>query len=100
MRVPVGGAQDRVETHLIAHPEDDQIEARRLLTEQFATFNAGKAQYFLASDREHLLAMIEAGFGDFDDFNRVARNLLASRLHDELSITSRSLGTRRSRVSP
>ena len=25
--------------------------------------------------------MIEAAFGDFDDFNRAARNLLASRLH-------------------
>ena len=26
--------------------------------------------------------------GDFDNFNRVARNLLASRLHDELSARS------------
>ena len=63
----------------------DQAEARRLLTEQFATFDAGKAQCFLAKDREHLLAVIEASFGDFYDFNRVARNLLASCLHDELS---------------
>ena len=80
MRVPVGGDQERVEIHLIAHPDDDQTKARRLLTEQFATFNAGKAQCFLASDREHLLAVIEAGFGDFDDFNRVARNLFARRV--------------------
>ena len=79
VRVPVGGDQERVEIHLIAHPDDDQTEARRLLTEQFATFDAGKAQCFLASDREHLLAVIEAGFGDFDDFNRVARNLLTER---------------------
>ena len=43
----------------------------------------------LASDREHLLAVIEAGFGDFDDFNRVARNLFASRLSNELSDSSR-----------
>ena len=56
------------------------MEARRLLTEQFATFHAGMARCFLASDREHLLAVIEAGFGDFDDFNRIARKLLASRL--------------------
>ena len=83
--VPVGGDLERVEVHLIAHPDDDQTEARRLLTEQFATFNAGKAHCFLASDREHLLAVIEAGFGDFDDFNRVARNLLASRLHENIS---------------
>ena len=39
----------------------------------------------LASDREHLLAVIEAGFGDFYDFNRVARKLFASRLRDEAS---------------
>ena len=79
--VQVGGDQERVEIYLIAHPDDDQTEARRLLTEQFSTFNAGKAQCFLASDREHLLAVIEAGFGDFDEFNRVARSLLANRVH-------------------
>jgi len=73
----------------------DQAEARRLLTEQFATFDAGKAQCFLAKDREHLLAVIEASFGDFYDFNRIARSLLASRLHDELS-SRRSCSSRRS----
>ena len=87
--MPVGGDQERVEIHLIAHPDDDQTEARRLLTEQFASFDAGKARCFLASDRERLLAVIEAGFGDFYDFNRVARNLLVSRLDNELSLPSR-----------
>ena len=94
--VPVGGDQERVEIYLIAHPDDDQTEARRLLTKQFATFDAGKARCFLASDREHLLAVIEAGFGDFDDFNRVARNILANRLHANMSSRSsrRSMLTR------
>ena len=78
----MGGDQERVEIHLIADPHHDQTQARRLLTKQFATFDACKARCFLASDREHLLAVIEAGFGDFIDFNRVARNLLASRLHE------------------
>ena len=90
--VSVGGDHKRVEIHLIAHPDDDQTEARRLLTEQFVTFDAGKARCFLASDREHLLAVIEAGFGDFYDFNRIARNLLANRLHDELSSRSHRRG--------
>ena len=85
MCVPVGGDQARVEIYLIAHPDNNQTEARRRLSEQFATFDAGKAQCFLASDREGLLAVIEAGFGDFYDFNRVVRNLLTSRLHDETS---------------
>jgi len=55
------------------------------LKEQFATFDAGKARCFLASDREHLLAVIEAGFGDFHDFNRVARNLFAGRISSSQS---------------
>ena len=80
----VGGDQERVEIYLIAHPDDDQTEARRLLTEQFATFDAGKARCHFASDREHLLAVIEAGFGDFHDFNRVARGLSASRIMGSL----------------
>ena len=91
----MGGDQERVEIYLNAHPKKDQTESRRLLTEQFATFNAGKAQCFLASDREHLLAVIEAGFGDFDDFNRAARNILGSRLHDDTSLHS-SHSSRRS----
>ena len=87
----MGGDQGRVEIHLIAHPDDDQTVSRRLLTEGFAIFDAGKAQCFLAKDREHLLAVIEAAFGDFYDFNLVARNLFASRLHDhELELSSRS----------
>ena len=89
MRVPVGGAQERVEIHLNAHPDEiDQAETRLLLKEQFATFNAGKAQCFLARDRERLLAVIEAGFGDYDDFNRVARKLL-----EAASRTTSFLGT-------
>ena len=84
----VGGAEERVELHLIANPDQDQKEARRLLMQRFATFDAAKAQCFLARDRERLLAVIEASFGDFYDFNRIARSLLASRLHDELSSRS------------
>ena len=101
VRVPVGGDQERVEIHLNANPNEDQTESRRLLTEQFATFNAGKARCFLASDREHLLAVIEAGFGDFYDFNRVARNLFAKRV---LDISSKAVPCKRrlsvSRVNP
>ena len=66
-RATVGGDQERVEIHLIARPDDDPTEARRLLTVQFATFDAGKSRCFLASDRQRLLAVVEAGFGDFDE---------------------------------
>ena len=88
--IPVGGAQERIEIHFNAHLDEDQTQARRLLTEQFATFDAGKARCFLASDREHLLAVIEAGFGDTSYFNRVVRTLFASRLHDRVSLRQTS----------
>ena len=42
------------------------------------TFDAGKAQCFLPSDRQRLLAVIEAGFGDFRPFNLIVRSLLAT----------------------
>ena len=100
VRVPVGGDQRRVEIHLIAHPDDDQTEARRLLKKQFASFDAGKARCFLASDRERLLAVIEAGFGDFHDFNRVARNLFASRISSRRSRSFDILACGVARIGP
>ena len=78
----VGGAEERVELHLIANPDQDQKEAWRLLMQRFATFDAAKAQCFLARDRDRLLAVIEASFGDFYDFNRVVRKLFAKRVSD------------------
>tara|TARA_B100000795_G_scaffold102058_1_gene75234 strand:- start:272 stop:619 length:348 start_codon:yes stop_codon:yes gene_type:complete len=60
----VGGTDERIEIHAIAHPDKDQSGARGLMMEQFATFDAAKAQCFLASDRERLLAVIEASFGE------------------------------------
>ena len=60
VRVAVGGAEERVELHLIANPDQDQKEARQLLMQRFATFDAAKAQCFFARDRDRLLAVIEA----------------------------------------
>ena len=80
-RVPVGGTEERVEIHLISNSDTDQADywlTRRLLRQQFATFDAAKAQCFLTSDREHLLAVIESGFGDCTGFNRVACSIFAA----------------------
>ena len=80
-RVPVGGTEERVEIHLISNSDTDQADywlTRRLLRQQFATFDAAKAQCYLTSDREHLLAVIESGFGDCTGFNRVARSIFAA----------------------
>ena len=65
----VGGTKEQVDVRLIAHPNKEHAEAAKLLMDQFSTFNAAKAQCFHASDRQRLLAVIEAGFGDFKEFN-------------------------------
>ena len=94
--VRMGGTEERVEVHLISDSDTDQADywlTRRLLRQQFATFDAAKAQCFLASDREHLLAVIEAGFGDCTGFNRVARSVFAAAVGQraQLAVASPAL---------
>ena len=43
-------------------------------------FDAGAARCFLDSDRQHLLAVIETGFGNFAPFNKLVRAILAEKL--------------------
>ena len=43
-----------------------------------AAFDAAKAQCFLDKDRQKLLGVIEAGFGDLVPFNALVRNILAA----------------------
>ena len=45
-----------------------------------ATFNAAKAQCFMQADRQKLLAVIEAGFGNFEDFNQAVRAAFDQRM--------------------
>ena len=80
---------ERVEIHLIANPDEDQTVERRLLAKQFSTFDAAKARCFLSRDREHLLAVIESGFGDFHDF--IARKIFAKRVCDPTEFASRRM---------
>ena len=75
----MGGAMERIELRLIAHPDQDQAAAKRELTAQLATFNAAKAQCFKQEDRQRLLAVIEAGFGNFDEFNKGVREVFKMR---------------------
>ena len=76
----MGGAKDRIELRLIANRDLDQAEAQKELAAQLACFDAAKAQCFKKEDRQRLLAVIEAGFGDFKGFNKYVRNVFAQRL--------------------
>ena len=61
----MGGANEAVRVHHLS------ADAGNLL----ANFNASKAQCFKPKDKQHLLAVIESGFGDLVPFNKVVRNL-------------------------
>ena len=76
----MGGSLDRITIEIIAQKETIETDARQLLTAQFACFDAAKAQCFKVEDREKLLAVIEAAFGDFKEFNRSVRAVFATRV--------------------
>ena len=47
----------------------------------FLASRRARHQYcFLAADRDHLLGIIEAGFGSFEEFNVRVRSLIADRM--------------------
>ena len=75
----MGGAMERIEMKMIAHPDADKGEARGHLTQQFERFDAASAECFLQMDRQRLLAVIEAAFGDFKQFNRLVRAAFTTR---------------------
>ena len=80
----MGGDLERIEIRLLlasaAEGRSDRQASRDRLTAQFATFDAAKAQCSLNKDRQRLLAVVEAGFGDVKRFNIKMRNVFESRL--------------------
>ena len=72
----VGGrAKDVLLMDIDDDKEGSQEERLRAAVDRF---DAGKAQCFLPNDRERLLGVIEAGFGDLGAFNVEVRRLLMS----------------------
>jgi hypothetical protein len=51
-----------------------------------ASLDASKAKCCFDSDRQQLLAVIEASFGTCAPFNKIARSILMERLSDELGV--------------
>ena len=78
----MGGTEERVEIHLISNSDTDQADywlTRRVLRQQFASFDAAKAQCFKQDDRQRLLGIIESAFGDFNSFNAKVHSMFAKR---------------------
>ena len=47
--------------------------------EEQMSFDVGKAKCYLEKDRQHLLAVIETGFGTLDAFDAKLQSLMQSR---------------------
>ena len=83
----MGGSHDRIEIDLLANPDQDREAARQELKAKLASFDAAKAECFLEKDRQRLLAVVEAGFGNFVDFNTTMRSVFDERVRREGSRT-------------
>jgi hypothetical protein len=85
----MGGALN----HMVVRPlelGDESLEGSLL------RFDARKAQCFLEKDREKLLAVVEASFGTFGPFNKIARSFFA----EQLESSSKRAFFERSRAAP
>ena len=69
----MGGSRESIDLHSIW--DDEGSEGTEKLLKTFKKFDAAKAQCFLAKDRQNLLAVIEAGFGDLYAFNSMVHGL-------------------------
>lgn len=67
----MGGEREKIEVVTIG--ADDAARAR--VKRSFADFKGEKADCFLAEDKQKLLAVIEASFGDFGHFDRIVRGV-------------------------
>ena len=80
----MGGTRERIEVKTITHKDHtNPAAAKKELKKQFATFDAAKAECFLPKDKHRLLAVVEAGFGDFKVFNQRVRSVFDDRLQEE-----------------
>ena len=66
----VGGAKERIQVH----PLSSSVEETQAL---FAKFRASSARCYKPRDRQHLLAVIESGFGDLKPFDKLVRGVFS-----------------------
>ena len=78
----MGGAQEKLELKMIG-----DVDAGA-----FTTFDADKAKCFNKADREKLLAVVEAAFGDIERFNQAVRKMLINAVHAKLEKEVSTLG--------
>ena len=76
--IQMGGIRDNIEIVPIADDDGGGGEVRRAALQGFSSFRAENATCFKPEDRQHLYAVIEAGFGDFTKFDHCVRMTLVT----------------------
>ena len=74
----MGGSRDRIDVLPIGDDTLAQVEDR------LRSFDAQHAKCFVEEDRERLLGIIEAGFGDYGAFNSLVRVALLERSRESI----------------
>ena len=92
----MGGTSSRVHLRPVLPLDSDTEEttkALKALTQKFADFQAYKAECFKVEDRQHLLGIIETGFGDFRSFDKLVRKTFSTKigLGDAEAVLTRNL---------
>ena len=67
MYLRIGGAKEKIRVY----PLSSDVQTAATLS----SFDARKARCYHAKDRQHLLGVIESGFGDFVPFNKLIREI-------------------------
>ena len=93
----LGSGYDSLTLLPIECDEGGGREAAELqIYEGFRMFDVRRAMCFREEERQHLLSVVEGGFGDLEVFNSVVRHLFTNRLAgDEVTSTTRRASTRR-----
>ena len=74
-------ASDEHEAQATPHLSSDVRGASLSVTrQQFASFTAEEASCYKASDRDHLLTVIESGFGSLEKFDAVVQTAFVSKV--------------------
>ena len=86
--VKMGASLDRVVLMALKGTQHEALE-------RFARFDVADATCFKPDEREHLLSVIEAGFGGYDGFNKIMRECFSTAHTSESSTRHRLRGALR-----